>query len=280
MIDKKNIYKMLNFILLVAGIYIVITVILYIFQSSLVFFPDRKIILYPNQAGMEYEDVNFRTCDNIELHGWFIPSTKHTFTILFCHGNAGNISHRLGSIGIFHQIGLNVFIFDYRGFGNSDGNPSERGSYADAHAAWNYLVERENIKPENIILFGRSLGSGVAAWLAKEKKAKAVILESSFTSIPDLGRKYYPIFPVKLISRIKYPVIEYVQQATCAKLFIHSINDELIPYNHGQKNFAKAKEPKDFLEIQGSHNEGFMVSKDKYIEGIKKFIRTLQIEKD
>jgi fermentation-respiration switch protein FrsA (DUF1100 family) len=272
--------KMLNFFLVVLGIYIVITIILYIFQSSLVYFPDRKLIFYPNQAGMEYEEVNFTTRDNIKLHGWFIPSPENKFTILFCHGNAGNISHRLGSIGIFHQIGLNVFIFDYRGFGKSHGSPSEGGTYADARAAWSYLVEDRNISSENIILFGRSLGSGIAAWLAKEKMAMAVILESSFTSIPDLGRKYYPIFPVKLISRIEYPIIDYVQQITCAKLFIHSINDEIIPYKHGQKNFAVANEPKDFLEIHGSHNEGFMISKDKYIEGIKEFLTTLQSEKD
>jgi len=195
--------------------------------------------------------------------------------LLFCHGNAGNISHRLESIRIFHQLGLNVFIFDYRGFGRSAGSISELGSYADVEAAWTYLIKQRNIAPEKIILFGRSLGSGIAAWLAKEKKSLAIILESSFISIPELARKYYPIFPIKLLARIKYPVIDYVKQISCAKLIIHSIDDELIPYQHGQRNFQMAYEPKRFLSIRGSHNEGFLISKEEYISGIEAFLSYL-----
>ena len=267
--------KLINFILVLFGIYILITVILYLFQSFLIYFPDKRLLLLPNQAGMTYEDINFTTQDGIYLHGWFIAASENNYTLLFCHGNAGNISHRLDSIHIFHQLGLNVFIFDYRGFGKSGGRVSELGTYADVDAAWQYLLEKRNTPPDKIIIFGRSLGSAVAAWLAKEKNPLAVILESSFISIPELASKYYPIFPVKLISRIKYPLIEYIQHVSCAKLFIHSVDDELIPYHHGQKNFMMANEPKVFLPIQGSHNEGFLISKKEYTAGIKKFLDTL-----
>lgn len=265
---------MINLILTVLGIYVILTICLYLFQSFLVYFPDKKIHFSPNQVGLDYEDINFTTQDGVDLNGWFIAAANN-YTLLFCHGNAGNISHRLESIYIFNQLGLNVFIFDYRGFGKSGGSISELGSYADAEAAWQYLLQKRNILPEKIIIFGRSLGSGVASWLAREKNPLAIIIESSFISIPELARKHYPIFPVKLLARIKYPVNDYIQHISSAKLVIHSIDDELIPYQHGQKNFQLAPEPKKFLSIHGSHNNAFLVSRDEYVTGIKTFLRSI-----
>jgi pimeloyl-ACP methyl ester carboxylesterase len=263
---------LLSILLIVSIFYIVITALLYFFQSRFVYFPDKQIIYTPAQIGLCHEDVFLTTTDGLKLHGWFISVEKDSATVLFCHGNAGNISHRLESIQVFAELGLNVFIFDYRGYGQSAGHPDEIGTYTDASAAWEYLIKERSINPDQIIIFGRSLGCGIAAWLAKEKNPSCLILESSFTSIVNLGKKYYPFLPVKWMSRIHYPVSEYVRNIHCSKLFIHSSEDELIPFDHGEKNFKIAAEPKDFLEIRGSHNDGFVVSRTIYMEGMRNFL--------
>jgi pimeloyl-ACP methyl ester carboxylesterase len=168
-----------------------------------------------------------------------------------------------------------VFIFDYRGYGNSKGSISEEGTYLDAAGAWDFLIKQKGFTPSQIIIFGRSLGTGIASWLAREKNPEGLILESSFTSLPDLGAKIYPFFPVRLLSRYKYPTQENLNYIDCPKLFIHSRSDEIIPFSLGEENYLSATEPKEFLEIQGSHNEGFMVSGSKYMAGIDRFIEKL-----
>jgi len=248
---------------------------MYLFQSRFIYFPDKQIIYTPAQIGLSYQDVFLTSNDGLKLHGWYIARENNLTTVLFCHGNAGNISHRLESIQIFVDLGLNVFIFDYRGYGQSEGRPDEIGTYRDGRASWDFLVENLKINRENIIIFGRSLGCGIAAWLAKEENPAGLILESSFTSISDLGRKHYPFLPVRWLTRIHYPVAQYVQKISCPKLFIHSREDELIPFRQGQTNFNLAAEPKAFLQIHGSHNDGFIVSKDVYVKGLKSFLLQL-----
>lgn len=252
--------------------YLTICVIAFLLQKSMIYFPSRDILETPRDAGMSYEDIVLVSRDGVQISAWFIPSPKSTATLLFCHGNAGNLSHRIDSIRIFHNMGLDVLIFDYRGYGGSKGSPDEKGTYLDAEAAWNYLVEEKKISRKKIVLFGRSLGSAVAAEIAFRHGGGLLIAESAFTSIPDLGASLYPFLPVRLIARYSYDTLGKVGSIGIPKLFIHSPEDEIIPYDHGLSLFEHASEPKKFLRIRGGHNEGFLISEGSYINGIKEFI--------
>lgn len=260
------------FVIGAGGFYVFILFCFSIFQSRLVFFPSRKIIATPGAVGLEYEDVYFKSTDGLKLHGWFIPADNPSGTLLFCHGNAGNISGRIESVSLFHNLGLSVFIFDYRGYGKSQGKPSEKGTYLDAEAAWDYLTTLRKINSEKIIVFGRSLGGAVAAWVAREQTCGGAIIESAFTSIKDIGSELYPYLPVRLLSRFEYATEEYIRGAKCPVLIVHSRDDEMMPFNHGRRLFEAVSEPKEFLEISGSHNDGFLVSGEKYTTGINSFI--------
>lgn len=253
-------------------VYLSICILLFLFQKHLIFFPDKNVTFTPRDVGLNYTDIFLETRDKIKIHGWYIPADSAKVVLLFCHGNAGNISQRLESIKLFNALSLNVLIFDYRGFGKSAGSPDESGTYRDVEAAWEYLLNKEGFQPQQIVIFGRSLGSGIASALAAEVDPGALILESSFTSLPDLGASLYPLFPIRLLARYNYPTIQRLQNISSPILFIHSPNDEIIPFSHGQKNYQMAKEPKQFLEISGSHNDGFLVSGKKYYEGILNFL--------
>jgi len=265
-------------ILLTVGISIVIVYIglallLYLTQAKYVYYPNivgREITATPEQIGLRYEGITFDTADKIKLNAWFIPAEDSRGVILFCYGNAGNISHRLESIQLFHKLRLSTFIFDYRGYGGSEGTPTEAGTYQDALAAWNFLIQEKEIPQDKIIVFGRSLGGAVAAWLAHKHNPKALILESTFTSIPDMAVEIYPYFPVRLLCRFRYNANEYLKEVRCPVLIIHSLQDEIVPFSHGQKLFNTANEPKEFLEIKGTHNE--LQSIKDYQAGIDVFI--------
>jgi len=168
---------------------------------------------------------------------------------------------------------LSVLIVDYRGYGQSEGRISEQGTYLDAEAAWRYLVEQRGVSPEEIIIFGRSLGGGVATWLAGVHPPRALILESTFTSVPDIGAGQFPFVPVRWLARIHYNSLERLRQIHVPVLIIHSPDDTTIPYSHGERLFEAANEPKEFLEIQGGHNEGFIISGNHYQAGIDAFIK-------
>ena len=256
----------------ILAVYIVISLLLVFFQSKMIYYPARELEATPDNVGLPFEEVIFKSGDGVKLYGWFVPSQRSRGIILFCHGNAGNISHRLETIKIFNHLNMSTFIFDYRGYGKSEGKPSESGTYADAKAAMRWIMGKQNILPGEIIIFGRSLGGAVAAWLAKEITPRALILESAFTSIPDVGAELYPWFPVRLLSRFKYDTVGYLRKVKCPVLIIHSSDDELIKFSHGKQIFSTANEPKEFLEISGGHNDGFLISGKLYIEGLESFI--------
>jgi len=258
--------------IIVTGAYILFAGFLFVFQSRYVYFPERILLADPSSIGLDFESVSFETEDGVRLFGWFIPEENARSVVLFCHGNAGNISHRLESIQIFHRLGLSVFIFDYRGYGQSEGRPTERGTYADAEAAWRYLVEERRINPNEIIVFGRSLGGAVASRLAQSHAPGALIVESAFTSLPNIAATIYPYLPVRLLLRFKYNTVEYITKVDCPILVVHSRDDEIMPFNHGQRLFEVAREPKRFLEITGTHNQGFIMSGERYEEGLNMFI--------
>ena len=258
--------------LVILAIYLGYSAFLYAYQPRMVYFPIREISATPRHIGLAYESVTFEAKDGIKLSGWFIPADVSRGTVLFFHGNAGNISHRLDSIAIFHKLGLSVFIFDYRGYGESQGQPSEEGMYLDAEAAWDYLVEDKALDPGQIILFGRSLGGAVAAWLAERRSPRACILESVFTSAPDMAAELLPLFPARFLCRYNYDTKAAVSNRNCPLLIVHSSQDDIIPFSHGQKLFEAAREPKSFLEIDGDHNSGFLTSGGLYSNGIAAFL--------
>ncbi len=266
---------MLKLLLMGVAIYGMLCLALYIFQPRLVYFPMKPLAATPAAIGLDYEDVSLDAGDDASVHGWFLPVAEEARTVLFLHGNAGNISHRLDTLRVFHSLGLNVLIIDYSGFGQSDGKPGENQTYADARLAWRYLTGTRGIAPERIVVFGRSLGAGVATWLATEETPGALVLESAFTSVPDLARKYYPIFPVRWLARIRYDNAARLPTVGCPVLIVHSRDDEIVPFAHGEALYALAAEPKSFLEIRGDHNAGFMLSAQAYRSGLARFMAGL-----
>ena len=273
--NLKNRRVMRTLVIIIATLllgYGALLVFVYFSQARMLYFPSRQVEASPADIGLSFDQVTLGTQDGLKLSAWYIPSDGAKGFLVFCHGNAGNISHRLDSIRIFHQLRLNVLIFDYRGYGMSEGEPTEKGTYLDAEAAYDFLVNTKGAVPSRVIIFGRSLGSAVAAELALRRRAGALIIESGFTSVPDLGKKFYPHLPVRLMSRFHYETIRKVGRLGLPKLFIHSPADEIIPYEQGRRLFEAAAGPKEFLEIHGDHNEGFLLSGDTYINGLGKFI--------
>ena len=270
-----SLHSLLHLLLVVFITWCGIAVYLYFSQSRLLYYPDmpsRALEASPADIGLAYDTVRLTARDGTRLHAWFVPATTARGTLLFNHGNAGNIAHRLDSINLFHSLGLNVLIFDYRGYGESDGKPSEKGTYLDVKAAWNYLLEERMISPEEIIIFGRSLGAAMAADLASQHPSAGVILESAFTSVPDMAASLYPWLPVRLLSRYRYNNLDKIGRITVPLLVVHSRDDEIIPYTHGEQLFAAATEPKQFLELRGGHNDGYHVSRKVYTKAVQQFL--------
>ena len=248
----------------IAVVYVVLCVLLFLMQSQMLYQPSRGYDYAPADYGLAYEEVSLSTPDGVMLAGWYVPAEGTERTILFCHGNAGNISHRLDTLKMFHELGLNCLIVDYRGYGKSTGRPTEMGTKIDILAGFQWLIEEKGTRSEEIILFGRSLGGSIAAMIAKDVDPGGLVLESVFTSFDDVGAHYYPWLPVRLFSRFNYNTVEAVKQVTCPVLVIHSPDDEIIPYKFGQEVFAAANEPKQFAELKGTHNEGFYDNGDLY----------------
>jgi len=254
------------------GLYLIVGLFLYLFQSRLIYFPRKEMGITPNDAGMPFEDLFIRTSDGIMLNAWFVPAENPQATLLYFHGNAGNISNRIETIRQFRELEFSTLIVDYRGYGRSGGEPDEEGTYSDAQAAWDYLVNVRGVPPDSIVVLGRSLGGAVAAHLATQVKPRAVILESTFTSIPDRGAELYPYFPARLLARIHYNSLEVMPSIRAPLLIVHSPEDEIVPFNHGQRLYDAAHEPKEFLRISGGHNEGNFVFRELYEQGITSFL--------
>lgn len=256
---------------------------IYVRQDSMVFHPLGEILATPEVYGWEYEDIDLHTQDGVRLHAWYVPVEDARAVVLFCHGNAGNISHRLDSIRIFRDLGLSVLIFDYRGFGQSEGRPSEKGTYLDVRAAWDFLVTEKNAPPAHIVIFGRSLGGAVAAHLAADLNAEhaagGLILESTFSSLPDMAARLYPFLPVRWLAKYSYNTLAQMGDIHSPVLVVHSPEDELIPFAHGQALYAAAPEPRMFLEISGGHNTGFLSSVVVYVDGLRSFLEQYVFQK-
>ena len=262
--------------LTIIGLYVSLGALARAIQSRQLYAPQQEYSSSPADIQLDYESAVFQASDGIRLSGWFVPARTLSGVILFCHGNSGNISHRLEHIEIFHSLGLSTFIFDYRGYGQSEGKPSEQGTYLDAEGAWRYLVRDRQIASSDIVVFGRSLGGAIAAHLAEKKGPSMLIIDSTFTSVQDLRAELYPYFPFNLLSPFlnhnTYNVIATLPSINVPVLIAHSRQDEVVPFKHSLELFNIANDPKEFLELSGNHNEGYLVSGGKYRAVLSSFI--------
>jgi fermentation-respiration switch protein FrsA (DUF1100 family) len=265
----------LSVVKIAAVAYVGIFLLVFFSQSKYVYYPGKTVALTPASGQMNYEDVELKTPDGETLAGWYVPAPTNVLqapVLLDCHGNAGDIGDRVESVRTFHNLGLNVLIFDYRGYGHSTGKPTEKGTYLDALTAWEYLAKEKGLATNQIIVFGRSLGGSVASWLAERVTPAALVIESSFTSAPDMAKKMFPYLPVRLLCRFKYDTLARVKKIHCPILIAHSRDDEMIPFEHGQRLFAAANEPKVFVEMQGEHNSGGLDVDPDYQRVLSAFI--------
>lgn len=253
--------------------YALLVAFVYLTQDRMLFFPTSSLVTAPDRHGLDYQDVMLTAEDGVRLHGWLIPAPDARATLLFFHGNGGNVSHRIDSLEIFHDLGLSVFILSYRGYGRSEGRPGEVGIRRDAQAAWRYLREERGIPASRIVVFGRSLGAAVAADLAAQVNPGAVILESAFTSAADLGAALYPWLPVRLLIRHEYEVLERVSAIDAPILVVHGRDDEIVPFGHGRRIAGASGAP--LLELRGGHNDAFLRSRSIYQEGLRDFLDPL-----
>jgi hypothetical protein len=246
------------------------------FVESQIFFPDPLLICTPSEVQLDYEDVWFDTADELRLHGWMIPAEGGSGLMLFCHGNAGNVSHRVDNIRRLHDIGLNVFIFDYRGYGRSGGRITEAGFYLDAEAAYATALKYAKARNLTLVIFGRSLGGIAAVHLAAGYACSGVILESTFTNMAAMARVHFPLpVPGKLLE-YKLNAVEKIDRVKAPILFFHGDMDDIVPIHLGRKLFDAATAPKEFITIPGAgHNDTYLVAGQGYFDKIGDFISSL-----
>ena len=245
-------------------------------ENTSVFFPGKGISITPKQMGLSYEDLYLTTSDGIKINAWLVKSSNQASTIIFAHGNAGTMGERLMKIKFWHDLGLNILIFDYRGYGRSQGHPTESGIYLDAQAAYDYLQTRSDIDHNRIIAYGASLGGTVMVDLAAKRKLAALMVESSLTSAKDMAHRIYPFLPSFMMS-IKFDSFSKIDKITVPKLFLHSKEDHTVPFSMGQALYEKAASPKKFLLIYGGHNDGGSIHDPRVYEGLTSFLREFSL---
>ncbi len=276
---------LLPFLRILVLAYIGFAIALYFGQSNLVYMPSQTLTETPATIGLKFEDIQITTKDNVNLDAWFVPAKDNDQigkgVILFCHGNGGNIGNRVSYLPIFKDLGLSTFLFDYRGYGKSEGKPTEAGTYADVEAAWQYLTQERKISPKKIIIYGESLGGAIAAYIAQltsqdlKNNAGGLVLASTFTSISDRASELYPFLPIRFLSRFYYNSLERLPSIKIPVLIIHSTEDEIIPFHHSDRNFQAANQPKKLVKLRGDHNSGFLDSLETYRNGLNEFIQSI-----
>lgn len=244
------------------------------FEHRMTYVPSRAHDTRPEELGRACEELMLVTSDHVRLHAWFFPANpdapRRHLVFLVAHGNGGNISHRLGLAAALLRTGANVLLFDYRGYGRSDGVPSEKGTYRDAEAALAWLRER-GFASTDVIAWGESLGGGVTAELATRHPLAGLVLQSSFTSTPDLGKELFPWLPVHTLAHYRYETLRKLPGLKLPVLVLHSRADTIIPFHHGERNFAAANGPKLFVELQGDHNDP-VEQEPQFAVGLEKFL--------
>ncbi len=266
---------------------VTIALVVVFLEESMIYYPTRYPDGYWDTAalsegsGGRIEDHYFEAEDGVRLHAWWARPAEDRFgtgrmVLLFFHGNAGNLSHRAELVVRLMRLPVQVFIVDYRGYGRSEGRPSEEGLYLDAEAAWRYLVER-GVGPHSAVIFGRSLGGAVAVELARRVEPAGLILESTFTSMPDMASHHFPIVP-KALLRTRMDSLSKIGGIAAPKLHIHSTADEVVPYELGRRLYEAAPPPKRFYEVRGAgHNDTYVVGGGGYLEAVRSFVADCQV---
>jgi uncharacterized protein len=266
------IMRPIRFVLVV---YLSVLVCLMFLEESLIFFPSK----FPDgdwrPRGLSFEDADFKAADGTKLHGWYVPHEKPAAAIIFCHGNAGNITHRVNILQRLHDdVGASVLIFDYRGYGRSEGKPNEAGVLSDARAARAWLAKREKIPEKDIILMGESIGGTVAVDLAAKDGAKGLVLISTFTSVPDVAAHHYPIIPVRLLMRTRLDAVGQIANFKGPLLQMHGQADTIVPFQLGRRLFEAANEPKQFLAFPNYEHNDF--PPNEFFAALRQFLGKLQ----
>lgn len=246
------------------------------FEDSFIFHPTAVIERTPAAVGLDFTDVYLDTRDGVRLNGWFVPHAAARSTLIWFHGNAGNISHRVENLKLLHdKVRMNIFIFDYRGYGHSQGHPSEDGTYLDGEAAVVFVRDKLAIETGRIVLFGRSLGAAVAAETATRIATQALILESPFVSVREMARAVLPVLPLGPLLQTRYDISEKIRRIKTPVLILHGDRDEVVPFNQGEAVFNAAQQPKEFYKIAGAgHNNTYLIGGDAYFQKLKSFIES------
>lgn len=244
----------------------------YLFQTRLIYFPGPPPGRTPADAGLEFRELELATSDGVRLHAWLLEARAPRGVVLVCHGNAGSIEQRIEHGSAFVSMGWSVLLFDYRGYGRSTGSPSEEGTYRDAEAAYDWLVGAGGQSGARIVVYGESLGAGVAIELARRRPVDGVVAESAFTSLADLGAEVYPILPVRWLVRHRYRNLEKVAALRVPLLVIHSPQDEIVPVAHGTRLFEAAREPRSLLLTEGGHNDGGFLRRAEWRGAVRVFL--------
>jgi len=238
----------------------------------LVFKPKKELYRTPSDIGLSFRQFEAISSEGNRIHGWLVPAETGNMTVLYCHGNTGNISDRLETVQLLNRLGLSVAMFDYQGYGQSEGKPSEDATHEDASAALQFLIGEMDIAENKIIIMGRSLGGPIATRLAALHNPAALILESTFTSAVDLGSDMYPWLPIDWLLKFEYETHRYLRQVDSPVFMAHSVDDDVIPFQHSQELYEIAQQPKMFVELIGSHSTGFKETGTKYQEGLQRFL--------
>lgn len=278
-IQRQSLMTLLHALGVIAAGYVALLALMWWLQPGLVYFPEvpsRSVDYAPDHAGLRYETVAITASDGIRLHGWFVPGPRADSPVaLFLHGNAGNIGHRIDTLAMLHAADAATLIIDYRGFGRSEGHPTERGTYRDAMAAWRWLVEERGHEPGRIVVMGRSLGSSVAAWLAARVEPAGLVLEAAFTSIVALGQYHYPWAPIRLLSRFRYNTEKQLGRVRCPVLLIHGRHDDIVPHDHAETLARSTDRVVELVTLDGGHNDAMLVSRQRYVERLREFIASV-----
>ncbi|MBW1704000.1 MAG: alpha/beta hydrolase [Deltaproteobacteria bacterium] len=271
----------------ISGIHLILLILVFIviscvffpqIENFFIFYPDKELEFHPADWHLTFEDVYFEAEDKTRLHGWFFPQKGNAPVILFCHGNAGNICHRLENVKLLLDQKFQVFIFDYRGYGQSKGRPSEKGIYRDGLAAYDFLVNRKHIPQDRIVLFGRSLGAAVSIEIALKRKVRSLIIESAFTSTKGMARTMPLFMPFSFFLPPHYNNLEKITGINVPKLIIHGEEDEIVPFSMGQKLYHAARSPKSFYPLKNAgHNDTYVLGGKNYFDTLAVFVRDSKI---
>ncbi|PYU94775.1 MAG: hypothetical protein DMG08_06735 [Acidobacteria bacterium] len=245
-------------------------------ERRFVYYPDKNVAATPSSVGLTYRDLSLETTDHVKLHGWYVPHPSSTVTLLIFHGNAGNMGDRVPWMEMLHETGAGILIIDYRGYGNSEGDPHEAGLYRDAQTAHEWWRKERGHAGEKLVLVGESIGGAVAVDLAARVPVAGLIVQSTFTNAWDVAKTILPLGLLQPLAGVHFDSAAKIAGIRCPKLFIHGSRDEIVPCRLGRKLYELSPPPKEFYEVQGAgHNDLPWVAGPQYVVRIRNFLHSL-----